>query len=232
MLREMTAEHAAIGVKLVDDDEFQVLEQLRPARMVRQDARVHHVGIAEHHVRLAANGAARVRRRIAVVGKDPDLDARIARDDLREAVQFGELILREGLGRKQIERPRRRVLQDRVQHRRVVAERFARGGRRDGDDVAPGEHVLERLGLVRVELLDAPRRQRPAQPVVGLLRERRERCGYGRQAVSRRDDRVGIPPERRPGLGQPGQGVLKGSILVAADDREGLGSHGQSVAVA
>ena len=121
---QVAAEDAAIGVELVDDDEFQVFEQLRPARMVRQDARMHHVGIAEHHVRLAADGAARVRRRIAVVGGDADLDVRIARDDLREPVQLGELVLGEGLGREQIERTRRRVLQDRVQHRGVVAERL------------------------------------------------------------------------------------------------------------
>ena len=92
--------------------------------------------------------------------------------------------------------------------------------------------MLERLGLVRVELLDTPGRQRAAQPVVGLLRERRKRRGNGRQAVSGRDDGVGIPPERRPRLGQPAQGFLEGSILVAADDRKGLGSHGQTVAVA
>ena len=36
---QMTAEHAAIGVQLVDHDVAQVLEQLRPARMMRQDAR-------------------------------------------------------------------------------------------------------------------------------------------------------------------------------------------------
>ena len=53
---------------------------------------------------------------------------------------------------------------------------------------------MERLGLMRVELLDAAGRQRAAQPVVGLFRERRERCGYGRQAVSGRDDGVGLPP--------------------------------------
>ena len=50
----------------------QVLEQLRPARMVRQDARVQHVGIAEHDVRAGADGAARILRRVAVVGVHAD----------------------------------------------------------------------------------------------------------------------------------------------------------------
>ena len=68
----MAAEHAAIRVQLVDHDEPQVLEELRPARMVRQDARVQHVGIAEHDVRRAANRPPRVRRRVAVVGEHAD----------------------------------------------------------------------------------------------------------------------------------------------------------------
>ena len=76
MFDEVAAEHAAIRVQLVDDDEPQVLEQLRPARMVRQDPRVQHVGIAEHDVRLAANRAPRVRRRVAVVGEHADLEIR------------------------------------------------------------------------------------------------------------------------------------------------------------
>ena len=78
-VRQVAAEHAAIRVQLVDHDEAQVLEQLRPARMVRQDARVQHVGIAEHDVRLAADRAARVGRRVAVVGEDADLEIAVAR---------------------------------------------------------------------------------------------------------------------------------------------------------
>ena len=75
-------------------------------------------------------------------------------------MQLGELILRERLGRKQIQRARGRILQDRVQHRRVVTERLARRRRRDRDDVAAGEHVLERFRLMGIELLDAASRQR------------------------------------------------------------------------
>ena len=73
MFDEMTAEDAAIGVQLVDHHELQVLEQLRPARMVREDPRVQHVGVAQHDVRLAANRATRVGRRVAVVGEHADL---------------------------------------------------------------------------------------------------------------------------------------------------------------
>ena len=109
---EVAAEDAAIGVQLVDDDEAQVLEQLRPARMVRQDARVQHVGVAEHHVRAAADGAARVLRRVAVVGEHADLELVGPRQPVRQLVQLGQLVLRQRLGRKQIQRARRRVAQD------------------------------------------------------------------------------------------------------------------------
>ena len=76
MFDEVAAENAAIRVQLVDDHEAEVLEQLRPSRMVRQDPRVQHVGVAQHDVRLAADRAACVRRRVAVVGEDTDLERR------------------------------------------------------------------------------------------------------------------------------------------------------------
>ena len=88
----------------------------------------------------------RVLRRVAVVGEHADLRHReLPVDGLAHRLQLGELILRERLGRKQIQRAARRVLQDRVQDRRVVAERLARRRRRDHDDVAAGERVLDRL---------------------------------------------------------------------------------------
>ena len=103
----MAAEHAAIGVQLVDHDVAQVLEQLRPARMVRQDAGVQHVGIAEHDVRARANRAPRILRRVAVVGVHADGLAADLADRAAQLVQLGHLILRQRLGRKQIERARR-----------------------------------------------------------------------------------------------------------------------------
>ena len=65
----MAAVDAAIVVQLVDHDVAQVLERLGPLGVVRQDARVQHVGIGEHHVGALADGAARVLRRVAVVGE-------------------------------------------------------------------------------------------------------------------------------------------------------------------
>src|SRR5262245_59060647 len=42
-IREVAAEDAAIGVQLIDDDKLEVLEQLRPLRVVRKDALMEHV---------------------------------------------------------------------------------------------------------------------------------------------------------------------------------------------
>ena len=69
---QVTAEDAPIRVQFVDDDEAKVLEQLGPARMMRQDARVQHVGIAEHDMRTRPNRPPRIGRRIAVVGVHAD----------------------------------------------------------------------------------------------------------------------------------------------------------------
>ena len=70
----MAAEDATIGVQFVDDHELQVLEQLRPSRMVREDPRVHHVGVAEHDVRTTADRAPGILRRVPVVGEHTDLE--------------------------------------------------------------------------------------------------------------------------------------------------------------
>jgi hypothetical protein len=83
-----------------------------------------------------------------------------------QLVPFGKLILRQRLRGKQIERPRRRIPQDRAQDGRVVAERLARRGRSGNDDVAAGERMLDRRGLMRVEPIDTAGSERRPQPVV------------------------------------------------------------------
>ncbi len=188
----MAAEDAAVGVQLVDDDVAQVLEQLRPARMVRQDPRVHHVGIAEHEVGARSDRAPRILRRVAVVGEHADLLAGRGVDRLAHRLQLRELILRQRLGRKQVERAARRILEDRVEHRRVVAERLARRRRRDDDRVATGQRVLDRFRLVRVELIDAARRERADQPRIERRGKRRELGRDRRQTPDRSDMKIGV----------------------------------------
>ena len=69
-------------------------------------------------------------------------------------MQLGHLVLRQRLGRKEIERATRRIAQDRIEHRQVVAERLARRRRRRDDDVVSRRHVGKGFGLMAVELRD------------------------------------------------------------------------------
>ncbi len=115
-VREVAAEHAAVRVQLVDDDEAQVLEQPGPLAVMRQDPRVQHVGVGQHHLRPRADGAPRVLRRVAVVGEDAEVEAGRLVEDLRQPVELRELVLRQRLGREEVQRARGRIAQDGVQH--------------------------------------------------------------------------------------------------------------------
>ena len=189
---QMAAEHAAIGVELVDDDEAQVLEQLRPLRMVRQDPRMQHVGVAQHDVRARADRPARVLRRVAVVGEDADVGLGRLVHMRRQFVELGQLVLRQRLGRKQVDRARGRVRQDRAQDRRVVAQGLARGRRRGDDDVVAAEGMGQRGGLMRVELRDAARFERRPQSRVHQFGPGRVPRVDGGQCADRRHPAVGV----------------------------------------
>src|SRR5215211_183692 len=80
-------------------------------------------------------------RRVTVVDRWPGaLDA--------ERLERARLVLRERLGRVEVERAGARVAAQRVQRRELEAERLAaRGPRRDDRRACPGG--VQRLGLVR-----------------------------------------------------------------------------------
>ena len=42
----MAAEHAPVGVYLIDDHEFEAFEELHPLRLVGQDGRMQHVRVS------------------------------------------------------------------------------------------------------------------------------------------------------------------------------------------
>ena len=65
-VRDVAAKDAAIDVSLVDDDRAEARQPLIPPLMVRADADVDHVGIAEDEIRLDASAAATRGIRIAV----------------------------------------------------------------------------------------------------------------------------------------------------------------------
>ena len=174
---QVAAKHAAIGVQFVQHDVAQIFKQPLPARVVRQDPRMQHVRIREYDVAPLADGFARVRGRIAVVGKHAEAIV----EPRGEIVQFGELILRERLGGEEIQRARVRIFQHGVQHRQVVAQRFSGSGRRDDDDVAPLMHGFGRRGLMAVQFGDALLR-------ICAGKFRADPLGHGREfGVARRD---------------------------------------------
>ena len=66
-VRDVAAEHAAVHVQLVDDDDPQLLEQLEPLRVVGEDRRVEHVRVGHHDLPGLADRRPDRCRRVAVV---------------------------------------------------------------------------------------------------------------------------------------------------------------------
>ena len=114
-----------------------------------------HVGVGEHEIGPRAHRAARVLRRVPIVGEHAHVGQR-----LRQLHQLGQLVLGQRLGGEQIEHAGVGLLHERLEHRQVVAQRLARRCRRDDDEVLALGHRLEGLGLVRVELFHAARAER------------------------------------------------------------------------
>jgi hypothetical protein len=84
------------------------------------------------------------------------------------------LVLRERLGRVEVERPLFRLTRQRVQHGQVEGERFPGGGAGRDDERLTAGRCLPGLGLVRVERVHALRRERLAHARVQSLGQRRE----------------------------------------------------------
>ena len=179
---DVPAEHAAVGVQLVDDDEPQLLEEQEPLRVVGQDRGVEHVRVGRRRPARppgwpSGSGPACRRRRSTL---------RSAARPPATARELGDLVLPERLGREQEERPGGRVVGDRLEDGQGVAERLARRRRRDDDDVVAGLDRLDRLGLVGVRPLDPAARQAGDDP---RIEPRRESASSAGRAAGRRDGR-------------------------------------------
>jgi len=148
---EMTAQNAAVGVQLIENDVTEIFEEADPFRVVRENAGVDHVGIREDDVAAFANGFAGVAGRVAIVGEDAEgiVEAR------SEIVKLGELILSEGLGGVEVKGAGVGIFEDGIEDREVVANRFAGGSGRDDDHVASGANRFGGGGLVSVEAFNA-----------------------------------------------------------------------------
>ncbi len=112
-------------MRFVDHYIPEPLKESGPAGVMRQDPLVNHVRITDHHVTVLAHRLARITGRIAIVGEHPHAQV-CCRIKLH---QFGNLVLTERLGRKQIKGLSLRTPY-RIDNRQVVAERFPRCGRR------------------------------------------------------------------------------------------------------
>ena len=181
---------------LVDHHVAQVLEELRPLRVVRQDGLVEHVGVGHDDVAVQADRLARVAGGVAVEGEGlhPEVAGAV------ELEQLGDLVLRQRLGREQVQRFRARR-HCCTHHRQRVAQRLARGGRGDDGDVFATLGGGPGVGLVAVEAVDAARAQSIGEcqrDIIGNRRVVALATGDGEAA----GDAVGIALRQR--LGQRG----------------------------
>ncbi|MCH8155662.1 MAG: pyruvate carboxylase, partial [Proteobacteria bacterium] len=191
--------------------------------LIRASNGVGYTNYPDNVVEKFVDRAARILRRVAVVGEHADRLRRVRLDLLGQLVQLGELILRERLRREQIQRAARRIFEDAADDRHVVAQRLARRRRRHDDDVSSFPHVGEGLRLVGVKLLDAAGRQRQPETCGDLFGKGYRAGGACRQVVDGGDQGPGPTTCRRsrPGIpaGLPGrrthlrQRLLKRPVL-------------------
>ncbi len=193
--REVGSEDAPIDVALVDDDVAQRPEERRPVLVTRQEGVVEQVGVGEDVVGVLTDPSPVLGRGVTVVGGGPQ-------PRQGQPVEAVELVVGEGLGRREIERGRappvrrERTVHDVGEGGQQIAERLARGGTGREHDVRTRVGGLRRLQLV------APQARQPG------LREGR---------VEGRRHPVG--PRR--GRGRPGRDpVHVGQPVLASTPRE------------
>ena len=152
---DLAAEKPAIRVKLVDDHEVQAREEAAPPGVMRKQSRVEHVGVGHHDMAALADRGAPARRRVAVVGVGSELD----RKAVLERAQLGQLVLGQGLRRKEVERPPLWILEQALEDGKVVAEGLSAGRGRHDDQVPALADGAVGVGLVRVEAVDPTARK-------------------------------------------------------------------------
>ena len=129
-----------------------------------------------------------------------------------QLAQLGDLVLAERLGGEEVQGPRRGIVGQGLERGHEVAQRLARGRRRDDDDVLAVSDGLDRLGLVAVERARRRALARPAR------RRGSSHSGIGTKSAAR----AGMwawwtTPPRERWLGQqPVQDRLDAGRLVVA----------------
>ena len=128
----MAAKYSPVRVQFVQHYKFEVLKKPAPFSVMRQDAPVEHIGIAENDMTMRAYRRPRVLRRIAIVGIDTNTACAKRVCPAHEVVQ---LIVGEGLGGVEVERSRIRFFEDALKHGQVVAKGFTRSRGRDNHHI-------------------------------------------------------------------------------------------------
>ena len=149
-LGHVRAEHPPVGVGLVHHHVGQARQKGGPLLVVGQDAQVQHFRIADQHCgRIAPDLAPEMVAGVAVVerGRGP---GRLGpgRGQGREGRQ---LVLGQGLERKEIERPGVGIVQMALQHGQIVDQAFAAGRGRCHHHGMPGADVVRGQGLMAVK---------------------------------------------------------------------------------
>ena len=145
---DVAPEHPPQRVGLVDHDVGEVGEQLRPAGVGIEHPVVHHVRVGQDDAGVAAHETALGGRRVAVVGGGAHLGEGKGPDG-------PELVLGEGLGGVEVERPGLAVGEQRLEDREVEAEALAAGRAGRDHHVAAVPDGCQRLGLVCPQAGDA-----------------------------------------------------------------------------
>ena len=205
-VRDVAAKDTAIDVSLVDDDRAEARQPLIPPLMVRADADVDHVRIAEDEIRLDASPAATRGVRIAIDQRHPQVATET------ERVQATGLILRKRLRWCQIQRARVRLGQQRLEHRHGVGKSLAAGCARGDAHVLARASQRDRLGLMRPEVRDTralqrghERRRQVGRERLGLARNGRLLATKNETVVVRwRAEREGRIPTRAVAHGASG----------------------------
>jgi hypothetical protein len=151
-LGDVRAEHAPVHMGLIDDHKGQSAQERRPLLVPRQDRPVQHVRVAVDETGVGADPFAFGGGRVPVVGARMDpLE--------RQSGRRAQLVGRQRLGRREVERGGPGMLEQVGQDGQLVGQGLAGGRRGAHHDVLAGAGAVGDLDLVPPRLADAAARQ-------------------------------------------------------------------------
>lgn len=116
-LAQVTPEDPPVLMDFIYHHIFQILEELHPLCVVREDSGVQHVWIGDDDMSCGTDSFSGIDRGIAIIGVR--LDINIQSSD--QSVEFVQLILGEGLGGEEVDGTRVWILKEGIGDRYVVA---------------------------------------------------------------------------------------------------------------